>query len=202
MNAAEEAFPVREATAADVDAVVDTFTTAFFHDPVWGPVFPDAERRAEQAAPMWRVYTTAALRHRWLLVTPDVEAAAVWIPAGEEELTAREAAELDGLLERAAGPAVAHEIHAIGKQFEAARPTEPHFYLTILGTHDRHRGKGLGMRLLAAGLERVDALGAPVYLESTNPANLERYASVGFTPHGRITTASGQVVTTMWRPAR
>lgn len=193
--------PVREATPADVDAIVDTFTTAFFHDPVWGPVFPDAGRRAEQAAVMWRVYATAALRHRWLLVTPDVEAAAVFIPAGKEELTQQEAAGLDVLLEQAAGPAVAHEIHAIGKRFEAARPTEPHFYLTILGTHDRHRGRGLGMGLLAAGLERVDDLGAAVYLESTNPANLARYASVGFTPHGRITTESGQVVTTMWREA-
>jgi len=40
------------------------------------------------------------------------------------------------------------------------------------------------MRLLAATLSRVDALGAPAYLESTNPANDKRYQSVGFEPRG------------------
>ena len=49
----------RLATPADIDAITAAFTSAFFHDPVWGPVFPDESRRAEQAALMWRVYATA-----------------------------------------------------------------------------------------------------------------------------------------------
>lgn len=87
-------------------------------------------------------------------------------------------------------------------RFEAARPAEPHFYLTLLATHDRHRGHGFGMCLLADSLERIDALGAPAYLESSNPSNLARYASVGFSTRDRITTPTGHVVTTMWRPGR
>jgi hypothetical protein len=35
--------PVRRATAADIDAITAAFTTAFFNDPVWGPVFPRRE---------------------------------------------------------------------------------------------------------------------------------------------------------------
>ncbi|MGW0962189.1 GNAT family N-acetyltransferase [Streptomyces gelaticus] len=192
----------RVATSADIDAIVDTLTTAFFHDPLWGPAFPDPEHRAAQTAPMWRLYATSALRYSWLLVTQNAEAAAVWIPPGADELTPREAAGLKDLLERAASPAVARTVLDIADRFEAARPAEPHFYLTLLATHDRHRGHGLGMRLLADSLERVDALGAPAYLESSNPANLTRYASVGFTARDRVTTPTGHVVTTMWRPAR
>ena len=52
----------RQAAAADVDAMTAAFTTAFFNDPVWAQVFPDESRRAEQSAPMWRVYAAAALR--------------------------------------------------------------------------------------------------------------------------------------------
>ncbi|MGW2182870.1 GNAT family N-acetyltransferase [Streptomyces sp. NPDC001732] len=192
----------RVATSADVDAIVDTLTTAFFHDPLWGPAFPDIEHRAAQAAPMWRLYATSALRYSWLLVTQNVEAAAVWIPPGGDELTPQEAAGLKSLLERAADPAVARTVLDNADRFEAARPAEPHFYLTLLATHDRHRGHGLGMRLLADSLERVDALGAPAYLESSNPSNLARYASVGFSARDRITTPTGHVVTTMWRPGR
>ncbi|MDV9174870.1 GNAT family N-acetyltransferase [Streptomyces sp. W16] len=191
----------RVATIVDLDAVVATFTSAFLHDPVWGPAFPDERRRAEQAAVMWRVYAGSALRYPWTLVTPDVEAAAVFIPPGGVELTEEEAAGLEGRLAAVTDAATARAITVVGERFEAAHPAEPFFYLTILGTHADHRGKGLGMGLLADGLARVDALGAPVYLESTNPANNRRYESVGFEARGEIVTPGGQVVTTMWRPA-
>ena len=77
---------------------------------------------------------------------------------------------------------------------------EPHFYLGLLGTHDAHRGQGRGMCLLAENLTAVDAHGAAAYLESSNPANDARYGRLGFSPHGKITAATGHVMTTMWRP--
>ncbi len=193
---------VRVAGAADVDAVVATITTAFFHDPLWGPAFPDATRRHAQASAFWRFLVTASLRHGWTLVTPDVEAAAVWIPPGAVELTAGEEAALETLLEDTVGRPVADDIHKLFEIFEAAHPHEPHFYLSLLGTHDAHRGKGLGMALLRESLARIDEAGYPAYLESSNPANDARYASVGFVPHARITAPTGHTMTTMWRPAR
>ncbi|MFC8432927.1 GNAT family N-acetyltransferase [Streptomyces sp. NPDC057253] len=192
----------RVATPADVDSIVSVFTSAFFHDPVWGAAFPDQARRAQQAAVMWRVYAASAVRYPWSLVTDGGEAAAVWIPPGGVELTVEEAAGLEGELAAATDPGTARAIMEVGERFEAVHPAEPFCYLTILGTHADHRGKGLGMGLLAEGLRRVDELGAPAYLESTNPANLKRYESVGFGVRDEIRLAGGQVVTTMWRPAR
>ncbi|MFG2789523.1 GNAT family N-acetyltransferase [Streptomyces sp. NPDC048419] len=192
----------RPATPADTDAIVDTLTTAFFRDPLWGPAFPDEQRRAAQAAAMWRLYVTSALRYPWTLVTPGAEAAAVWIPPGGTELTPQEEGGLEPLLTQAAGLEVTKAILAIYDQLEAAHPDEPCFYLSLLGVHDDHRGNGLGMGLLAESLTRIDALGAPAYLESSNPANLARYRSVGFTARDTITIATGHIVTTMWRPAR
>jgi GNAT superfamily N-acetyltransferase len=192
----------RPATPVDTDAIVDTLTTAFFRDPLWGRAFPDEQRRAAQAAAMWRLYVTSALRYPWTLVTPGAEAAAVWIPPGGTELTPQEEDGLEPLLTQAAGPEVTKAILAIYDQLEAAHPDEPCFYLSLLGVHDDHRGNGLGMGLLAESLTRIDALGAPAYLESSNPANLARYRSVGFTARDTITIATGHIVTTMWRPAR
>ncbi|WP_407555477.1 GNAT family N-acetyltransferase [Streptomyces sp. Pv4-95] len=194
--------PARVATPKDIDAIVDAMTTAFFQDPLWGPAFPDEPRRAMQAAAMWRLYVTSAQRYPWTLVTPGVEAAAVWIPPNGTELTPHEEAGLEELLTQAAGTEAAKAILAIYAQLEAAHPTEPCFYLTLLGVHGNHRGKGLGMGLLAESLIRIDALGAPAYLESSNPANIARYQRAGFIPRDEITTATGHVVTTMWRPAR
>ncbi|MFI6449414.1 GNAT family N-acetyltransferase [Kitasatospora sp. NPDC050543] len=194
--------PARVATPTDIDAIVETLTSAFFEDPLWGPAFPDVERRAAQAAAMWRLYVTSALRYPWTLVTPGAEAAAVMIPPGGTELTPEEEDGLENLLAAIAGPEQAGKIMKICDQLEAAHPREPHFYLTLLGTHTAHRGQGLGMGLLAEGLNRVDALGASAYLESSNPVNTPRYERLGFAARARITTATGHVVTTMWRPAR
>lgn len=199
---AHASVPVRHAASADIDAITAAFTTAFFYDPVWCPVFPDEGRRGDQAAVMWRAYAASALRYPWTFVTPGAEAAAIWIPPGGTELTADETRRLGELLEEAAGPQAAASAREIDARFEAAHPAGPFFHLTILATHTAHRGKGLGRGLLAETLTRIDAMGAAGYLESTNPANDKLYQSVGFAPRAEITMPTGHIVTTMWRPAR
>jgi GNAT superfamily N-acetyltransferase len=89
-------------------------------------------------------------------------------------------------------------------RFTAAQPkTEPHYYLTLLGTHPDRRGHGIGMRLLAHNLALIDSEHMPAYLESTNPANDERYKGVGFEPIGEFShPGGGPIVTSMWRRAR
>lgn len=182
----------RVATSADLDAVVGVLTSAFRDDPLWGPAFPDPTR----AGGMWRLFVTASLRYPWTFVAPGAEAAAVWVPPGGVELTADEEATLERLLVATIGPAAAAAVLAVLAQFDAARPATPHHYLSLLGTHGAHRGQGLGMGLLAENLTRIDG---PAYLESSNPANDARYARLGFAPYGRITTAAGHTMTTMWR---
>lgn len=194
--------PALAATPADVDAIVAAMTTAFFDDPMWGPAFPDVNRRAQQASALWRLAVTSSLRYPWMLVTGNVESAALWIPPGGSELTSEEESDFEEFLVGITDRTVADGILGIFGRLEEAHPSEPHFYLSLLATHSDHRGRGLGMGLLTENLARIDALGAPAYLESCNPANNKRYASVGFTARDTITLASGHVVTTMWRPAR
>jgi len=98
---------------------------------------------------MWRAYAVSALRYPWTFVTPQVEAAAIWIPPGGTELTAGEARRLGELIEKAAGQQAAASAREIEARFEAALPAGPFFHLTILATHASHRSKGLGMGLLA-----------------------------------------------------
>ena len=89
-------------------------------------------------------------------------------------------------------------------RFEAAHPRDqPHYYLSLLGTHPEHRGRGLGMGLLAHTLALIDAERMPAYLESTNPANNERYERHGFVQVGEFSLpGDGPPVATMWRQPR
>jgi GNAT superfamily N-acetyltransferase len=189
----------RVATASDVPAVTATLTAAFAGDPLWRWAFPDIGDLEE----LWRICVTSALRYPWLRVLGDAVAAAVWIPPGGTELTEQEGADLDPMLRSRIGDRADAVLELIDR-FEQAHPQEPpHYHLTLLGTHPAHRGKGLGMALLAETLALIDAEGMPAYLESSNPANDARYERVGFRKVGAFTTPDGaRTVTTMWREPR
>jgi GNAT superfamily N-acetyltransferase len=144
-----------------------------------------------------------ALRYPWTWLTGGGEATTLWIPPGGTDMTPEQDERLAGLVAEYFGPA-ADDLMELLDRFDAAHPRdEPHYFLTLFGTHPDHRGQGIGMRLLAQNLELIDAEHMPAYLESSNPANNRRYASVGFEPHGKFSyPGGGPVVTTMWRPAR
>ncbi len=188
---------LRVATEPDLDGLTATLTGAFTNDPLWGWVFPDPHGLAVY----WRFYLRSALRYSWVWVSGNYAAVAVWIPPGGSELTEEEENErLEPLLSALIGPRAAVAMGLIGR-FEASHPRErPHYYLSLLGTHPKQRGRGLGMALLAENLKRIDAEGFPAYLESTNPANNSRYERLGFRQIGEFTTPGGErTVGTMWR---
>jgi GNAT superfamily N-acetyltransferase len=197
--------PVRIAKMEDADAITETIATAFHDDPVWSWAFADETRRPTQFRVWWRVFVDAAFRnHNWTWVTDACESVALWTAPGGTELTAADEAQLVRLIGELIGGDHGNEVLQVLARFDAAHPHDvPHYYLSIVGTHDDHRGRGIGEALLAENLERVDAEHMPAYLESSNPANLKRYQRLGFEPTGEIFVTDGRpVVTTMWRPAR
>jgi ribosomal protein S18 acetylase RimI-like enzyme len=190
----------------DLSAATAIMTSAFAQDPVWGgwafPLSGAAARDAARAA-YWRFMLTSGLRYPWLRLTRGGEAAALWIPPGGEELTSGEVDRLLTLLRELVGEHATTFLEGL-ERFEAAHPRdEPHYYLSLLGTHEAYRGRGIGMALLEENLELIDQERMPCYLESTNPANLRRYESVGFARVGEFTLpGGGPAVDTLWRAAR
>lgn len=193
-----------------MDAVTDTITSAFSADPVWGPIFGLAAGsgqsvpRREMATyrSWWTLFVETAVGYGSVWVTSACEAAAVWIPAGLPELGPDQEARAERVVQELPQTNAEHLLKTV-ELFEAAPPEAPHYYLSLLGTHDDHRGHGLGMALLRHCLAQLDDEGHDAYLESTNPANLDRYRSVGFADLGGFSLPdSGPYVTTMWRPSQ
>jgi GNAT superfamily N-acetyltransferase len=188
------------ATRAEIPAAVETLARAFHADPVWSWAFPDPDLRLEQHRAVWGLVATAALGYESAWLTGDCAAVALWIPPGKPELRPEDEERLDEMLTELLGDGAARVLETFAR-FEAAHPeTEPHYYLSLLGTSPDQRGRGLGMGLLAATLERIDAEGAPAFLESSNPANTPRYERLGFVPCGEFElSGDGPSVTQMWR---
>ena len=190
----------RPATWADLSAVTETISLAFHDDPAWSWAFPDAARRQEHYAVFWGLAVGSALRYPWVLMTESCEAAAVWIPPHGTEMAGEDESRLGPMLEELVG-SHASQVMELLARFDAAHPhEEPHYYLSLLGTHPHHAGRGIGMALLAESLDRIDQERMPAYLESTNPDNNRRYQRHGFEAIGSFYPPGSDVpVTTMWR---
>lgn len=193
----------RRASPADWEVVTSIITLAFANDPLWSHALARSDGSTQHHARFWQLFVEGALRYPWVWLTAGAEATSVWIPPGSTEMSEVQEARLAQLARGYLGSAADDYLELLTR-FDAAHPRdEPHYYLSLLGTHPDHRGKGIGMALLEYVLALIDADGFPAYLESSNPANNHRYAGVGFEEVGEFSYPGGApVVTTMWRPAR
>lgn len=189
---------VRTATERDVDGVTATLVAAFEADPLWSWALPGRDLDL-----LWHLLVSSAMRYSLVRVVGDCAAASVWIPPGGTEMTEDEEASLGPMLEGQIGSR-ATEVLALFERMERVHPAGPqHYYLSLLGTHPDHRGKGVGMALLADNLVKIDSEGMPAYLESSNPENDPRYERLGFVRAGEFERPDGQLTcSTMWREPR
>ncbi|HEY0390141.1 MAG TPA: GNAT family N-acetyltransferase [Solirubrobacterales bacterium] len=190
----------RVATPAEIPAAVEVLARAFYADPVWSWAFPDPERRLEQHRNVWELVAKAAVGYETAWLAGDCAAVALWIPPGKPELRPEDGERLEGLLGELLGNGASRVLETF-ERFDAAHPSaQPHYYLSLLATDPDQRGRGLGMGLLAATLERIDAEGAAAFLESSNPLNDRRYERLGFVRCGEFELPEdGPTVTQMWR---
>ncbi len=78
------------------------------------------------------------------------------------------------------GRANAAAIAAFSRRMTVGAVPEAAWYLSILGVAEASQGRGIGARLLHVTLDRLDALGAPSYLETLNPRSVPFYERLGY----------------------
>ncbi|WP_330311908.1 GNAT family N-acetyltransferase [Streptomyces sp. NBC_00523] len=185
------------ATASDVPALAGVLASAYAEDPVWSWLMPrDRDRRLRllfaahlaQQVPAGRVWTDG-----------ERTVAAVWAEPGAWKLPASYLLRNAGTLLRASRaqlPRTAGRLLAL----EHRHPARPaHWYVEYIGTHADARGTGRGSVVLGGLLERADADGRPVFLESSNSRNLTFYRRHGFEVREEMTFRSGPPMWSMWR---
>lgn len=197
----------RPATRADVSTLSRTLGKAFFDDPVMVWMLPDADLRRRRLHKLFEALT----RHHHLSyggveVVPDagggIGGAALWDPPGRwRQSRGAELRAMPGLL-LAFGRSLRRGLVA-EELMKAAHPEEPHWYLAVIGSDPRVRGKGFGQELMRSRLDRCDEEHAPAYLESSKPDNVAYYQRFGFEVTGEITLPDGgPSLIPMWRKPR
>lgn len=196
--------PVR-AGAADLAGVADDLSAAFAIDPMFDWFMRDDARREPARLKLFKRLVGMALADGEVLRPASGGAASIWLPSeslGPGSLL--EELRVIPTILAATGFARLSRMAAMRTAMDKHHPMErAHAYLWFLGVRPQAQGLGVGSRLLAAGLQRVDAVGLPAYLESSSPANVPLYRRHGFEVTREIQpTPDSPVMWAMWREPR
>jgi len=193
---------VREASAADREAIAAALTSAFHDDPVMLHMMPRAQGREKKMRALFVGETRRSLKVGAVHTTDDgsVKGAAIWSAPGKWKLGGLELLGQVPLL-FSLGRDTPRSL-ALLSQVEKIHPKEPHWYLNILGTAREHQGKGVGSALIAPVLATCDEDGVPAYLESSKESNIAFYNRHGFDVIEELHVKGGPKLWPMWREPR
>lgn len=167
--------------------MIATLARAFHDDPLFNFLVPDllSQGRANLTFMHSLVADARGFGEIWVArVGAKIAGAAVWLPPGAYPRGARREA-LGVLRDLRSVPRLGSRLFvSIRLQNEIQRAhhrvKEPHWYLSLLGADPMFQRSGAGTALLAPILERSDAEGMPVYLETQKEENLPWYHRFGF----------------------
>ena len=189
---------VRIMTADDEVPAIETVLLAFAADPVTRWTWPHSHQYLAAMPRFVRAFGGGAFTHGGAYCTKEYTGAALWLPPGVRPDEDR----LGELLKSTASPSARDAGSTIFAQMAKYHPSEPHWYLPLIGVDPAYQGKGHGDALMSYALERCDRDKLPAYLESTNPRNISLYRRHGFEALGKIQVGSSPTLVPMLRRSR
>jgi GNAT superfamily N-acetyltransferase len=189
---------IKSASEAEREQAIGVLTLAFTGDPMARWSLPDPVTYLEIFPRLAKAFGGNSFALGSAYLAADASGAALWLPPGERP----DEEALDRLLSENAPDNIKNEMPSIFEQMSRFHPTEPHWYLPMIGVDPSRQGNGVGSSLMKIGLEAVDRDGVIAYLESSNPKNIPLYERHGFEVVGEIQAGTSPVLTPMLRKAR
>ena len=182
----------------DEDRAIATITMAFSNDPVGRWFLPDPHRYLTYWPPLVKAFGGAAFAAGTADSVDDCAGVALWLPPGvgpDEEAMGALASEVVPAADQ-------EEVFAFMGQQDEFHPTEPHWYLPLIGVDVSRQGRGYGSMLLRHAAERCDRDGLLAHLEATSPRNKALYERHGFEAVGVIQAGQSPPMWPMQRKPR
>ena len=186
------------ATASDEASIIDVLVRANWADPAARWVWPDSQRFLMYFPSFVRAFGGKAFAHRSAYYIDGYIGAALWLPP---DVHPDENA-LIALLQRTVSDQIQKDVFAVFEQMGRYHPSEPHWYLPLMGVDPSQQSKGFGSALLQHILIQFDRDNKLAYLESSNPRNIPLYKRHGFELLGTIQTGTSPSIAPMLRRPR
>jgi len=177
---------------------IDVVVSAFSADPAARWLYPDQHQYLENFPEFVRAFGGKAFEQGTAYYVDGYSGAAFWLPPGvhsDEESLAE-------LLRRTISERDREDVFAFFEQMDSCHPSEPHWYLPLIGVDPTRQGKGYGSALLKHALAACDRDKKLAYLESSNPKNIPLYERHGFEWLGTIQVGSSPPIFPMLRKPR
>lgn len=189
---------IKLALAPDQASAIGVLTLAFSVDPMARWSLKDPAKYLATFSSITKAFGGSAFEKGTAYIADGFTGAALWLPPGvksDEESLRR-------LFDENTDKGIKEDMQGIFEQMEKFHPTEPHWYLPMIGVDPAHQGAGIGSALMTEALKAVDRDGLIAYLESSNLRNVSLYQRHGFEVIGEIQSGSSPVVRPMLRKAQ
>ena len=186
---------IKTVTADEEEAAINVVVRAFSADPAARWLYPDPHQYSVNFPSFVRAFGGEAIEQGSAYSIDGCSGVALWLPPdvhSDEEAIA-------GLIQRTVSNQRQEEIFALLGQMGGYHPSEPHWYLPLIGVDPALQGKGYGSRLMEHALSRCDRDKQLAYLESSNPKNISLYERHGFELLGTIQVGGSPPIFPMLR---
>lgn len=177
---------VKTAMASDADRAVNVLLLAFSADPVARWVWPDSQQYLAHFPSFVKAFGGKAFAHKSAYYVEDYVGAALWLPPDVHI----DENEVGSVLERSVSEKIRKDVFAVFEQMGRYHPSEPHWYLPLMGVDPSKHGKGFGSAIMEHALIQCDRDHKLAYLEASNPRNKHLYERHGFELLGTIQAGS------------
>lgn len=186
---------VKSATTSDITDVVAVAVLAFSTDPIARWLYPEPDQYLTYFPQFVKTFGGQAFEQNTAYYLDDFVGAALWFPPRVEP----DAEPLIDLIQQSVAEQDQADLFAFLEQMGHYHPTEPHWYLSLLGVEPNRQSKGYGSVLIQNILQECDRTQTPAYLESSNPRNVPFYQRHGFEVIGTIQTSTSPTMFPMIR---
>ncbi|MFN4142970.1 GNAT family N-acetyltransferase [Aestuariivirga sp.] len=171
---------------------------AFSTDPAARWAWPDPLQFITIFIPLVTLFGGKSLDHGSAYIIGDFCGVAQWLPPAvhpDDEA-------IGDLFETHMSHPRLAEVLFLFEQMAAFHPSEPHWYLPLIGVDPRFQGRGYGTLLMEEGLAACDRHRQLAYLEATSPVNRSLYERLGFRVLGEIRSGDSPPMFPMLREPR
>ena len=186
-------------TSCDEDAAIAVIVLAFDADPAARWTWPDPHIFLKYFPRFVSKFGGAAFTHGAAYRIAGTNAGtALWLPPGIQP----DEDALGAIIEESTSEHLRGDVAALLEQMAGYHPSEPHWYLPLIGVDPARQGHGYGSALLRPVLAICDRDDSLAYLESSNPRNVPLYERHGFEVMGSIQSGSSPTIVPMLRKPR
>ena len=186
---------IKTVTADEEEAAINVVVQAFSADPAARWLYPDSHQYAVNFPSFVRIFGGKAFEQGSAYSIGGFSGAALWLPPDvhpDEE-------GLAGLIRRSVSEHKLEEVLGVFEQMGSYHPSEPHWYLPLIGVDPAQQGRGYGSALMEHALIRCDRDQRLAYLESSNPKNISLHERHGFELLGTIQVGGSPPICPMLR---